>query len=144
MHLKIIKNEEEHDTALKTIEELMDLEPDPGTPDGDKLETLSLLVEDYESRIYPIEMPDPIEAIKFRMEQQNLKQSDLIPYIGSRSKVSEVLSRKRPLSLRMIRALNKGLGISADVLLQESVARESEERKIERKKHTIPRYEVSG
>jgi HTH-type transcriptional regulator/antitoxin HigA len=114
---KIIKNETDYEAALGRIDELMDA--DPGTAEGDELELLVTLVEMYESKAHPIDLPDPIEAIKFRMEQMGLKQKDLIPYIGSRSKVSEVLSCQRPLSITMIRKLHEGLGIPADVLLKE-------------------------
>ncbi len=86
-------------------------------PDADRLELLALLVRDYEDKHYPIDMPDPVEAITFRMEQMGLTRKDLERYIGSRSKVSEVLSGKRRLSLSMIRALHEGLGIPAEVLL---------------------------
>ena len=114
---KIIKTEAEYEDTLDRIDELMDAAP--GTPDGDELELLVTLVELYESKVYPIGLADPVEAIKFRMEQQGLKQKDLVPYFGSRSKVSEVLSGRRPLSLAMIRKLHTGLGIPAEVLLQE-------------------------
>lgn len=115
---KVIKNEKEYDAALARINELMDAKP--GTPEGDELELLSALVELYEEKVHSIGLPDPVEAIKFRMEQAGLKQKDLIPFIGSRSKVSEVLSRRRPLSITMIRKLHEGLGIPADVLLMEA------------------------
>lgn len=114
---KIIKNETDYEAALCRIDALMDTDPD--TPEGDELELLVTLVELYEKKAYPIDLPDPIEAIKFRMEQMGLKQKDLIPYIGSRSKVSEVLSRQRPLSITMMRKLQEGLGIPADVLLKD-------------------------
>ncbi len=116
---KVIKNETEYKETLVTLEGLLDRDPAPGTPENEKLELLTLLVLDYESRGYRPVPPDPIEAIKFRMEQQNLSPRDLIPYIGSRSKVSEVLSRKRPLTISMIRALHSRLGIPASVLIQE-------------------------
>ena len=116
--VKLIKTPEEHEKVLKRIEELFDAEPD--TPEGDELELLVTLLELYEKEKYPISSPDPISAIKFRMEQQGLKNKDLIPYIGSKSKVSEVLSGKRALSLNMIRKLNEGLGIPAEVLIQET------------------------
>ena len=114
---RLIKTAEDYDLALIRIEELMDAEA--GTPEGDELELLSTLVEMYEEKLYPIDMPDPIEAVKFRMEQQGLTQQDLVPFIGNRSKVSEVLNRKRLLTLSMMRGLNKGLGIPAEVLMQE-------------------------
>lgn len=115
MKLKVLKTEEEYETALAEIEKLMD----SSKPDRDRLELLVLLVHTYEDLLYPIDLPDPIEAIKFRMEQAGLKQKDLIPFIGSRSKVSEILSHQRPLSITMIRKLHEGLGIPADVLLKE-------------------------
>lgn len=116
---KVIKTELEYEAALNEIERLIDLDPEPGTREADQLELLTLLVENYEAKNYPIELPDPIDAIEFRMEQQNLAPRDLLPYLGSRSKVSEVLNRKRPLTLSMIRALHSGLGIPAGVLVQE-------------------------
>jgi len=116
---KVIKNETEYETTLSTLEGLLDLDPATGTPENETLELLTLLIEDYESRQYQFIPPTPIEAIKFRMEQQKLNPRDLIPYIGSRSKVSEVLSGKRSLTLSMIRALSAGLGIPANVLIQE-------------------------
>ena len=114
---KVIKTEEEYEGTLERIEALMDATL--GTPEGDELELLVTLVELYEAVAYPIGLPDPVEAIKFRMEQQGLRQKDLVPFFGSRSKVSEVLSGHRPLSLAMIRKLHIGLGIPAEVLLQE-------------------------
>ncbi len=124
---KVIKNEAEYDATLAEVDSLLDLDPEPGTPEADRLELLTLLVEDYESKRFPVELPDPIEAIKFRMEQQDLTQRDLVRYIGSRSKTSEVLSGKRPLSLTMIRALHSGLEIPVEVLVQETPAHKLEE-----------------
>ncbi len=114
---KIIKTEEDYTLALNRIENLMDARP--GTSEFDELELLSTLVEIYEDKRYPISMPDPVSAIKFRMEQLGLSQQDLVAFIGSRSKVSEILNKKRNLTLSMMRSLNKGLGISPDILLQE-------------------------
>ena len=114
---RLIKNEVDYEKALSRIERLMDAVP--GTSDMDELELLTALVEMYEDRQYPISPPDPIEAIKFRMDQLGLTQKDLVPYIGNKSKVSEVLNGKRPLTLAMMRSLNKNLGISAEVLLKE-------------------------
>jgi HTH-type transcriptional regulator/antitoxin HigA len=120
--IKVIKTDADYAAALAEIERLVDRDPAVGTPEAEQLELLTLLVREYESRKFPIKAPDPIEAIRFRMEQQELTQRDLIPYIGSRSKVSEVLARKRPLTLSMIRALHAGLEIPAEALLQERSA----------------------
>jgi HTH-type transcriptional regulator/antitoxin HigA len=117
MKVKVIRTEEEYKEALGHLESLMDAAP--GSPEEDTLEVLSLLIERYEEEHFPVNLPDPIQAIKFRMEQQSLTQKDMQKYIGSQSKVSEVLNYKRPLSLNMIRSLNEGLGIPAEVLLQE-------------------------
>ena len=117
---KVIRKESDYEIALCRINELMDADPD--TPEGEELDLLVTLVQLYEEKVHPIALPDPIEAIKFRMDQMGLKQKDLIPLIGSRSKVSEVLSRQRPLSIAMIRKLYEGLGIPAEVLLKEPVA----------------------
>ncbi len=127
MDVKVIRTKDEYDAALAEIEKLMDLDPEPGTLEADRFDLLTLLVKDYESKNTRIPPPDPIEAIEFRMEQQNLSQRDLIPYIGSRSKVSEVLSRRRPLTVSMMRSLHKGLGIPADVLLQDQSRAEPEQ-----------------
>lgn len=118
---KLIKTEDQYEATLSRIEDLMDAKP--GTPDGEELELLATLVERYENEAFPVDLPHPIDAIKFRMEQANLTRQDLIPYIGSRSKVSEVLNGKRALSLRMIRSLHKGLGIPAEVLLHKPEAK---------------------
>jgi HTH-type transcriptional regulator/antitoxin HigA len=115
MKPRLIKTEAEYEAALVRIEKLMDAKRN--TPQGDELELLSLLVYDYEERVFPIEKPDPIAAIRFRMEQQGLEPKDLVPFLGSRSRVSEVLSGRRNLSLKMIRALVNGLRIPAEVLL---------------------------
>jgi HTH-type transcriptional regulator/antitoxin HigA len=117
MQPKVIKTEAEYEAALARVADLMDAQP--GSPDEQDLELFALLVEQYEQAHFPIAPPDPVEAILFRMEQEGLTRKDLTVYIGSPSKVSEVLNRKRPLSLSMIRALHKGLGIPADILVQE-------------------------
>lgn len=109
----------EYKAALAESEWLISLDPEPGTPEADHLEVLSLLVEKYENDQFRIATPDPIEAIHFRMEEQGLIQRDLIPYIGSKSKVSEILSGKRALTVPMIRALHEGLDIPLEVLIQE-------------------------
>lgn len=118
--IKVIKSEQDLKEALALVEEIMCTNPDPDTEDGEKLNLLALLIQDYEAKSFPQTLPDPIDAIVFRMEQQGLKPIDLIPFIGSKSKVSETLSRKRPLTLTMIKALEAGLGIPAKVLLNES------------------------
>ncbi|WP_089729876.1 helix-turn-helix domain-containing protein [Candidatus Thiosymbion oneisti] len=122
---KIIKTDQEHQQALERLMQLMDKDPVSGTAEADELDLLALLVEHYERERYPIEPPDPVEAIQFRMDQMGLTRNDLTQYIGSTSRVSEVLNRKRPLSLNMIRKLSSGLGLSADVLIREPNRRSS-------------------
>jgi len=114
---KVIRSDEQHQDYLLEIHRLSSLNPLPSTIEGERLELLSVLIESYENAKYPVELPDPIDAIIFRMEEQGLKQADLVPYFGTRSRVSEVLARKRPLTVNMIRALSIGLGISADTLV---------------------------
>ena len=126
MNIKPIKTRSDYKAALKIIEGLMDATA--GTPDGDRLDVLSVLVEAYETKNFPIDAPDPVEAIKFRMEQQGLERRDLEPMIGTRARVSEVLSGKRGLSLNMIRRLNTGLNIPAGVLIQESQGKKGTSR----------------
>ncbi len=126
--LKPIRSEADYEANVARLETLMDAAP--GTPEGDELEILASLIERYEDERFPIEAPTPLAAIRFRMEQQDLSPRDLEPYIGSRARVSEVLSGARSLSIDMIRALNQGLGIPAEVLIrsdpvtQEKVANE--------------------
>ncbi len=117
MKAKIIKTKAEYEVALARIDKLMDAAPN--TPQGDELELLSLLIHAYEEKQFPIDKPDPVAAIRFRMEQQGLVARDLVPLLGSRSRVSEVLSGRRGLSLKMIRALVVGLRIPAELLLGE-------------------------
>ncbi len=114
---RLIKTEQDYEKALIRIEGLMDAKA--GTPELDELELLTALVEMYEDRHYPIDPPDPVDAIKFRMDQLGLTQKDMVPYFGSKSKVSEVLNGKRQLTLAMMRTLHKNLGISAEVLLSD-------------------------
>ena len=116
MEIKPIKTEADYEVVLKEIEQLWG--SNYGSPDGDKLDVLVTLVEAYEEAHYPIPPPDPIEAILHYMESQGLSEHDLEPYLGSRPCVLEVLNRQRSLSLEMIRKLHKGLGISADILVQ--------------------------
>lgn len=125
--IRLIKSDTDYEAVLAQIECLLDRDPAAGTPDAEELELLTVLARDYESKHFPATVPDAIEAIRFRMEQQNLTQRDLVPFMGSRSKVSEILSGKRPLTLSMIRALHSGLGIPAKVLLQERDATDLDE-----------------
>lgn len=115
----IIKTDEDYQVAIARIEELMDFNPVPDSDEEKELELLSMLVDQYEDKMYPVEEPDPVDIIKFYMDQNGLKQADMVPYLGSKSKVSEVLNGKRPLSLSMIRKLHHGLKISANLLLKE-------------------------
>lgn len=117
MDIRPIRDESDYKAALKAVAPYFDNEPEPDTEDGDRFEILITLIEAYEKKHYPIARPDPIEAIKFRMEQAGLTVKDLEPMIGRTNRVYEVLNRKRPLTLAMIRKLHSGLGISAEVLL---------------------------
>jgi HTH-type transcriptional regulator/antitoxin HigA len=116
MEIKPIRSESDYQAALKQIELLFDAEP--GTSDGDRLEVLTTLVEAYEDSEYPIDAPDPVEAILYYMESRSLTRRDLEPYLGSRARVAEILNRKRSLSLAMIQKLYQGLGIPAEALIQ--------------------------
>ena len=115
MTIKPIHTEDDYRHYLKVIDSLIDCAE--GSADEELLELISILVEDYEGKHYLIEAPDPIDAIKIKMEEEGLKRKNLIGYFGSASRVSEVLSRKRPLTLEMMRKIHKGLGISAETLL---------------------------
>ncbi|EAY25728.1 helix-turn-helix domain-containing protein [Microscilla marina] len=117
MNLKVIKTETEYNQALERLEEIFDAKP--GTAEGDELEVLSILIDKYESEHHAIDLPNPIEAIKFRMEQLGLQQKDLVEIIGFKSRVSEVMNYKRKLTLEMIRSIHKSLSIPTSVLIQE-------------------------
>ncbi|MBU2791662.1 transcriptional regulator [Acidithiobacillus sp. YTS05] len=117
MDIHPIHTEADYRATLKEISALMDSDPEAGTPEGDRLDILSTLVVAYEARHFPVGMPDPIEAIKFRMEQSGLSVKDLEPIIGKRNRIYEILNRKRPLTLPMIRRLHRVLGIPAEVLI---------------------------
>lgn len=117
--LKPIKNKSQHVEYLSRAYELMQLDLKPNSPESDELELLSILIETYEKENYPIESPNPIEAILFKIDQLGMKKSDLKTILGSRSRVSEILSGKRKLSLAMIRKLNDQLGISAQTLISD-------------------------
>lgn len=116
MNIRPIHNEADYKAALARLEQLMNAQP--GTEEGDELEVLATLVEGYEDRYFPVEWPDPVEAIRFRMDQAGLTPRDLEPYIGHSGRVSEILNRKRGLSLEMIRRLHEGLGIPLESLIQ--------------------------
>ena len=117
MNIHPIKTEQNYENALERLEQIFDAKQ--GTKEGDELEILSILIEKYEDEYYPIDLPDPIEAIKFRMEQLGMKQNDLTEIIGFKSRVSEILNRKRKLTLEMIRRLNEYLRIPTNVLIQK-------------------------
>ena len=123
MQIRPVKTKADHRAALKEIERLMDAKP--GTPAGDRLDVLTTLVERYESQHEPIDPPDPVDALLHYMESRGLTRRDLEPYLGSRARVAEVLNRRRPLTIAMIRKLNGGLGISADVLIRSYAVRGS-------------------
>src|SRR3989442_10615986 len=113
-----IRTKADYEAALAEVERLWGAKG--GTPEGDRLDVLATLIDAYETEHYPMDPPDPVEAIKFRMEQQGLTRKDLEPLIGTRTRVSEVLNRKRSLSIGMIRRLHQALGISAEVLIRPS------------------------
>lgn len=116
--LKPIRNEADYEAALAEVERLWGARS--GTPEGDRLDVLATLIDVYEAKHHPIDPPDPVEAIRFRMEQQGLSRKDLEPMIGPRNRVADVLNRKRGLSIEMIRQLHERLGISAEVLIRPS------------------------
>ena len=116
MDISPIKTDDDYRRALKEIESLMNA--GPSSPEGDRLDVLVTLVEAWEAKHYPMDLPDPVEAIKYHMEQNGLAPRDLVPFIGNRNRVYEVLNRKRPLTLKMIWRLHKGLGIPAESLIK--------------------------
>ena len=122
MNIRPIRTSADYKSTLKEISVLMESDPDLGTPEGDRLDILVTLVQAYEAKHAPMTPPDPVEAIKFRMEQSGLSVKDLEPMIGKSNRVYEVLSRKRPLTLAMIRRLHQSLGIPASALIAETVA----------------------
>lgn len=117
MKLKVIRTEEDYQEALARLEKIFDSKP--GSINGDELEILSILIDQYEKEHFPIDLPDPIEAIKFRMDQMGLKQKDLAEIVGFKSRVSEILNKKRKLTLEMVRKLNTALRIPTEVLIQD-------------------------
>ncbi len=122
MDIKPVRTIRDYKAALKAISALIESDPAFGTPQGDRLDILSTLVESYEQRHFPMDLPDPVEAIKFRMDQQGLEPKDLEPMIGQRNRVYEVLNRKRPLTLAMVWRLHTGLGIPAESLIRQPSA----------------------
>jgi HTH-type transcriptional regulator/antitoxin HigA len=121
--IRPIRTEKDHDAALERIDALMSAKP--GTPEGDELDVLVTLVDAYEAKHFPMDAPDPVSAIRFRMEQQGLTRKDLEPLIGSRARVSEVMTGKRGLTLAMVRRVRSGLGIPADLLVGSRTAKAS-------------------
>jgi HTH-type transcriptional regulator / antitoxin HigA len=122
MDIRPIHTPTDYEATLKEISALMESDPELGTLQGDRLDILTTLVQAYEAKHHPITAPDPVEAIKFRMEQSGLSVKDMEPIIGKSNRVYEVLNRKRPLTLAMIRRLHQSLGIPADVLIGQTVA----------------------
>jgi len=118
MDIRPIRTDADYRAAMREIAAFFDHEPKPGTPDGDRFDILLTLAEAYETRHFPVDLPDPVEAIKFRMEQGDLTPKDLEPMIGRMNRVYEILNRKRPLTLAMIRKLHTGLGIPAESLIK--------------------------
>lgn len=119
MDIKPIRTQDDYQAMLREVSTLMDADPDPDTPEGDRLDILATLVQAYEQRNFPMDLPDPVEAIKFRMDQQGLKPKDLEPMIGQRNRVYEVLNRKRPLTMAMVWRLHTALGIPAESLIRQ-------------------------
>lgn len=129
MEIKPIRTEADYEAALKEVEKLMESQPD--TPEGDRMEVLVTLIEAYEDKHFPIPLPDdPVEVLEYYMESRGFSRSDLIPFLGSKERVSEVLNRKRGLSLEMIRRLHVGLGIPAELLIGSKTQRSSRKSKV--------------
>ncbi len=118
MEIRPIRNEAEYNAALKDIERYFEREPEPGTPEADRFDLLALVIEDYEDKHWPIETPDPVEAIKFKMEQKGFERADLVGLIGSRSRASEILNRRRHLTIDLIWKLSQKWGIPAESLIK--------------------------
>lgn len=144
MEPKVIKNFSEYHSMLQEAERLVALDPDPVSEDAERLELLSLLIEDFEKRNFQFDVPDPIEAIEFRMMEQGLRQVDLVPLLGSRSRVSEVLSRKRPLTLQMIRSISAELDIPYEILLSERNSNQNlKETESSKEKHDWDKFPIN-
>jgi HTH-type transcriptional regulator/antitoxin HigA len=123
VEIRIIKTAGQYREYLAEVDRLVGLDPDPESAEGARLELLAKLIEDYEKVRFPFPKPDPVDAIKFCMEQQGLRQKDLAPLLGGKNRASEILSRKRPLTLPMIRALHRQLAIPTELLIRETAAR---------------------
>ena len=136
MDIRIIKTKPQYRRHLEEVDRLVAVDPDPRSAEGARLELLAKLVEDYEKEHFKFRKPDPVEAILFRMEQQGLRQTDLAAMVGGKNRASEILSRKRPLTLAMIRALHEKLGIPSELLIQEPRAEYRVERKPRKTKRT--------
>lgn len=119
MELRIIKTEEQHRRYLEEARRLAKADPEPESDDGARLELLAKLIDDYERERFAFRKPDPVEAILFRMEAQGLRQADIAAIVGGKNRASEILSRKRPLTLSMVRALHEKLGIPSELLIRE-------------------------
>jgi HTH-type transcriptional regulator / antitoxin HigA len=141
IQVRPVRTEQDHDAAVERIAALMSAKP--GTPEGDELDVLATLVDAWEAKNHPIDAPDPVAAIEFRMEQQGLTRGDLEPMIGSRARVSEVLTGKRKLTIEMIRRVRSALGISADLLIESAVASRTGRRK-SRKAARSPQRRVNA
>ena len=129
MDIKPIRTEADYEAALKGVEKLM--ESQPGTPEGDRLDVLVTLIEAYEAKHFPIPEPDdPVEVLEYYMESRGISRSELVPFLGSKERVSEVLNRKRGLSLEMIRRLHVGLGIPAELLIGSKIQKTVQKRKM--------------
>jgi len=122
MELRIIKSDEQHRRYLEEARRLAKDDPDPASAEGARLELLAKLIDDYEKERFKFGKPDPVDAILFRMEEQGLRQADIADIVGGKNRASEILSRKRPLTLSMIRALNRKLGIPSELLIREPAA----------------------
>jgi HTH-type transcriptional regulator/antitoxin HigA len=143
MEIRVIKNDTQYHSMLREAEHLVSLDPNPDSREAERLELLSVLIEDFEKRSFPFDVPDPIEAIEFRMNEQGLRQVDLAPLLGSRSRVSEILSRKRPLTVPMIRSISTGLGIPYEILLAErSTGPHSKSAKIDEEKYDWDKFPI--
>ena len=120
MEVKAIRTDTNYRDALRKVSALIDLDPDRESPEGERLEVIGTLVQAYEAEHYPIGPSDPIEAIRFRMDQSGMGVKELVPFIGPLNRAYEVLARKRPLTLHMIRRIHKGMGIPAEVLISQA------------------------